>query len=62
MLFLRSQAPLTVVFAQMAGTYDTNWNLRSVAAIVTTAVPLVVFLVFQKQFASGSISRSGNKE
>lgn len=62
MLFLRSQAPLPVVFAQMAGTYDTNWNLRSVAAIVTTAVPLIVFLIFQRQFASGSISRSGNKE
>lgn len=62
MLFLRSQAPLPVVFAQMVGTCDTNRNVRSVAAIVTTAVRLLVFLVFQRQSAGGSISHSGSKE
>lgn len=62
LLFLRTHAPLPVVFAQIAGTYDANWDLRAVAAIVTTVVPLIVFLVFQRQFAGGSLSRSGTKE
>jgi len=62
LLFLRTQLPLPVVFAQIAGTYDANWDLQSVAAIVTTAVPLVVFLAFQRQFAGGAMSRSGSKE
>jgi ABC-type glycerol-3-phosphate transport system permease component len=62
LLFLRSQVPLPVLFAQISGTYDLNWNLRAVAAIVTTIVPLIIFLVFQRQFAGGAMSRSGNKE
>ena len=62
LLFLRTQIPLPVVFAQISGTYDPNWDLRAVAAIVTTIVPLVVFLVFQRQFAGGAMSRSGSKE
>jgi ABC-type glycerol-3-phosphate transport system permease component len=62
LLFLRTHAPLPVVFAQIAGTYDANWDLQSVAAIVTTIVPLIVFLIFQRQFAGGSLSRSGSKD
>ncbi len=62
LLFLRSQVPLPVVFAQISGVYDANWDLRAVAAIVTTIVPLIVFLVFQRQFAGGSLSTSGSKE
>jgi ABC-type glycerol-3-phosphate transport system permease component len=62
LLFLRTQTPLPVVFAQIAGTYDPNWDLRAVAAIVTTIVPLIIFLVFQRQFARGSLSTSGSKE
>jgi ABC-type glycerol-3-phosphate transport system permease component len=62
LLFLRTQTPLPVVFAQIAGTYDPNWDLRAVAAIVTTIVPLIIFLVFQRQFAGGSLSTSGSKE
>jgi ABC-type glycerol-3-phosphate transport system permease component len=62
LLFLRTQAPLPVVFAQISGTYDLNWNLRAVAAIVTTVVPLIIFMLFQRQFAGGAMSRSGNKE
>jgi ABC-type glycerol-3-phosphate transport system permease component len=62
LLFLRTQAPLPVVFAQIAGTYDNNWNLRAVAAIVTTVVPLIIFLLFQRQFAGGALSRTGTKE
>jgi ABC-type glycerol-3-phosphate transport system permease component len=62
LLYLRSDVPLPVLFARIAGTYDLNWDLRSVAAIITTIVPLVVFLVFQRQFAAGAQSRTGTKE
>jgi ABC-type glycerol-3-phosphate transport system permease component len=33
-----------------------------VAAIITTIVPLIVFLVFQRQFAAGAQARTGTKE
>jgi ABC-type glycerol-3-phosphate transport system permease component len=62
LLYLRTEIPLPVVFAQISGAFDSNWNLQAVAAIVTTIVPLVVFIVFQRQFAAGSMSRSGSKE
>ncbi len=62
MLYLRSDVPLPVVLARVAGTYDLNWDLRSVAAIITTSVPLVIFLIFQRQFAAGSRATTGGKE
>lgn len=62
MLFLRTNIPLPVMLTRISGTYDVNWDMRSVAAIVTTIVPLIVFLVFQRQFAAGSQTRSGGKE
>ena len=62
LLFLRTEVPLPVVFAQISGQYDPNWDLRAVAAIVTTIVPLIIFLVFQRQFAGGSLTTSGSKE
>lgn len=62
LLFLRTEVPLPVLLTTISGTYDLNWDLRSVAAIVTTIVPLTVFLVFQRQFAAGSQTRSGGKE
>ncbi len=62
MLYLRSNVPLPVVLARINGTYELNWDLQSVAAIVTTIVPLVVFLVFQRQFAAGAETRSGAKD
>ena len=62
MLFLRTDIPLPVMLARVSGTYELNWDLRSVAAIITTIVPLIVFLVFQRQFAIGSQTRTGAKE
>lgn len=62
MLYLRTTIPLPVMLTRISGTYDVNWDLRSVAAIVTTIVPLIVFLVFQRQFAVGSQTRTGAKE
>lgn len=62
MLYLRSHVPLPVVLARVAGTYDLNWDLRAVAALITTSVPLIIFLVFQRQFATGSQATTGGKE
>jgi len=62
LLFMRTQLPLPVIFAQISGMYDANWDMRAVAAIVTTSVPLVIFLLFQRQFAGGSLASSGSKE
>ena len=62
LLFLRTELPLPVIFAQISGMYDANWDLRAVAAIVTTSVPLIVFLAFQRQFAAGAQARSGAKD
>ncbi len=62
MLYLRTNIPLPVLLTKVSGTYESNWDLRSVAAIVTTVVPLLVFIIFQRQFAAGSQTRSGAKE
>jgi ABC-type glycerol-3-phosphate transport system permease component len=62
LLYLRTGVPLPVLFARIAGTYDLNWDRRSVAAIITTIVPLVVFLVFQRQVSAGAQARTGTKE
>lgn len=62
MLYLRTTIPLPVMLTRISGTYEVNWDMRSVAAIVTTIVPLIVFLIFQRQFAAGSQSRTGAKE
>jgi ABC-type glycerol-3-phosphate transport system permease component len=61
LLYLRSQTPLPVTFARIAGTFDGNWNLRAVAAIVTAIVPLVVFIVFQRQLSGGAMRQSSSK-
>lgn len=39
-----------------------RWDLQSVAAIITTSVPLIIFLIFQRQFAAGAETRSGAKD
>ena len=62
MLYLRTNVPMPVILARINGTYELNWDLQSVAAIVTTIVPLVIFLVFQRQFAAGAETRSGAKD
>jgi ABC-type glycerol-3-phosphate transport system permease component len=62
MLYLRTHVPLPVVLARVAGTYDLNWDLRAVAALITTSVPLFIFLIFQRQFAAGSQATTGGKE
>ncbi len=62
MLFLRSEVTLTVLLARISGTYDPNLDQQAVAAIITAIVPLIVFLLFQRQFAAGNRVSSGGKE
>lgn len=62
MLFLRSQITLPVLLARISGTNDPNIDQQAVAAIITAIVPLIVFLLFQKQFALGNRVSSGGKE
>ena len=62
LLYLRTAVPLPVLLARLAGSYDLNWDKRAVAAIVTTIVPLAVFLIFQRHFAAGAQTRAGGKE
>jgi len=61
-LNLRSEAPLTVMLARIAGNYDPNTDLQAVAAIVTMIVPLLVFVTFQKYFSAGASNSEGGKE
>ena len=62
MLYLRTAVPMPVLLARVSGQYELNLDQLSVAAIVTTAVPLVIFLIFQRYFALGSTTRSGAKD
>jgi alpha-glucoside transport system permease protein len=61
MLFLREKIPLPVMLARIQGTNEPNWDMVAVAAIVTTSVPLAVFLFFQRHFSAGSTISSGGK-
>ena len=62
MLYLRTEVPLTVLLARIAGSFEPNLDQQSAAAIVTMAVPLLVFIVFQRFFSMDARNRSGSKE
>ena len=62
MLYLRSEVPLTVLLARVAGSFEPNLDQQSVAAIITMAVPLAIFITFQRYFTAGASSRTGGKE
>ena len=62
MLYLRSDVPLTVLLARIAGSFEPNLDQQSVAAIITAALPLIVFVLFQRSFASDARNRTGAKE
>ncbi len=61
-VYLREELPLTALLARIQGVYDRNWDQVAVAAIVTTVVPLIIFIVFQRYFTAGASTRSGSKE
>ncbi|HPZ29814.1 MAG TPA: ABC transporter permease subunit, partial [Defluviitoga sp.] len=51
-------APLTVVLANMVGSYGQNWHLLTAAAFISMVVPLIVFLSLQKYFVKGILAGS----
>ena len=53
---------LTVLLARVAGSFEPNLDQQSVAAIITMAVPLAIFITFQRYFTAGASSRTGGKE
>jgi len=61
-VFLRDELPLPALLARIQGVYDRNWDQVAVAAIITTIVPLIVFVVFQRFFTAGAQTRTGGKE
>lgn len=61
MLFLRDNITLPVLLSTIRGTYDPNWDQVAVATILTTLLPLIFFLVFQKYFAADGKNNSGSK-
>lgn len=51
-------SPLTVQLAQLSGTMGQKWYLLSAGAIVSTIVPLIVFLSMQRFFVRGLLAGS----
>ncbi|KZL24054.1 MULTISPECIES: carbohydrate ABC transporter permease [Pseudovibrio] len=61
MLFLRENATLPVMLSTISGAYEPNWDQRAVATIITSILPLVIFLFFQKYFSADGKNNSGSK-
>ncbi|HEX6971858.1 MAG TPA: carbohydrate ABC transporter permease [Limnochordia bacterium] len=51
-------APLTVALSQLVGSYGQDWHVLTAAALVTMAVPLVVFFSLQRFFVRGILAGS----
>ncbi len=45
--------PITVGLVSLQGEYLSKWNIISAGSLIAAAVPLVVFLVFQRYFIQG---------
>lgn len=61
LVFLGDRQELVVLpqrILQMLGTYSTNWTLLTAGAFVSMAIPLVVFLSFQRYFVRGMLAGS----
>lgn len=51
-------APMTVVVADLVGSYGENWQLLTAAAFLSMALPLVVFFSLQRYFIRGILAGS----
>ncbi len=49
-------APLTVVLANMVGSYGQNWHLLTAAAFISMIIPIVIFISLQKYFVRGILA------
>lgn len=45
--------PITVGLVSLQGEYLTKWNIISAGSLIAAAVPLLVFLIFQRYFIQG---------
>jgi len=45
--------PITVGLVSLQGEYLSKWNIISAGSLIAAAVPLIVFLVFQRYFIQG---------
>lgn len=61
-VFLREELPLPALLARIQGVFDRNWDQVAVAAIITTIVPLIIFIIFQRYFTAGASTKTGSKE
>ncbi|MCT8160677.1 carbohydrate ABC transporter permease [Pseudoruegeria sp. SHC-113] len=61
-VFLREELPLPALLARVQGVYDNNFDQVAVAAIITTIVPLAIFVIFQRYFTAGAQTKTGSKE
>lgn len=61
-VFLRDELPLPALLARVQGVYDNNFDQVAVAAIITTIVPLAIFVIFQRYFTAGAQTKTGSKE
>jgi alpha-glucoside transport system permease protein len=51
-------APMTVVVANLVGSYGENWQLLTAASFLTMVLPLVVFFSLQRYFIRGILAGS----
>lgn len=61
MLFLRANVTLPPLLARIKGALEPNWDLVAVASIITTLLPILVFIYFQKALGGGATISSGDK-
>ncbi|MGI9499822.1 MAG: carbohydrate ABC transporter permease [Geminicoccaceae bacterium] len=61
MLFLRENTTLPVLLSSISGAYEPNLDQRAVATIITSIVPLLIFLMFQRYFSADGKNQSGAK-
>jgi hypothetical protein len=54
--------PLPVILARINGTYELNWDLQPVAAIITTIVPLIRLPHLPTTICGRAETRSGAKD
>ncbi len=51
-------APMTLVVANLVGSYGENWQLLTAASFLTMALPLIVFFSMQRYFIRGILAGS----
>lgn len=51
-------APMTVVVADLVGSFGENWQLLTAASFLTMALPLIVFFSMQRYFIRGILAGS----